>query len=168
MWITLLGVPGKLKTLLDRLTVARTDNLDNLNASISSRAPGSTALSTAVWDSTKAGRIDQAISTRARAKVQTGWADNPTLSAGTGEDAKFVDITITAVSDIARCSVSFVGGATTALANSGSAMTKSGGTSSWMVTARMLNSTTLRLSCVASGVLSIYGRWTVTDYAATS
>jgi len=46
-------------------TSARATNLDNLDSTISSRAPSSTALSTATWTNTRAGYLDAAISTRA-------------------------------------------------------------------------------------------------------
>jgi hypothetical protein len=67
----LAGVPGALKRLKDRLTPsgttetltdARMLKLDNLDATIASRAPSSTALSTATWTGTKAGYLDAAIS----------------------------------------------------------------------------------------------------------
>ena len=45
----LLGIPGKVKTLLDRLTAARAGYLDRLDATVSSRAAAATALSTAQW-----------------------------------------------------------------------------------------------------------------------
>lgn len=57
MWF-LAGLPSKLKVLVDRLTSARAANLDNLNATVSSRAPASTALSNAVWTDTRAGKLD--------------------------------------------------------------------------------------------------------------
>jgi len=49
-------------TLISRLTSTRAALLDNLDAAISSRAPSSTALSSAIWTSTKAGYLDQPIS----------------------------------------------------------------------------------------------------------
>jgi hypothetical protein len=60
----LLGVPGKLKTLTDRLTSGRAANLDNLDVAVSTTAPASTALSSATWTGTKAGYLDGAISGR--------------------------------------------------------------------------------------------------------
>lgn len=54
----LLGVPGKLKTLLDRLTATRAGYLDNLDAAVTTRAPSSTALSTATWTAGRAAAID--------------------------------------------------------------------------------------------------------------
>ena len=58
MWTMLAGVPGKLKTMLDRLTATRAANLDNLNTTISSRAAASTALTNAVWTDARAGKLD--------------------------------------------------------------------------------------------------------------
>ena len=43
MWTMLAGVPGKLKTMLDRLTATRAANLDKLDANITTRAAASTA-----------------------------------------------------------------------------------------------------------------------------
>ena len=58
----LLGIPGKVKTLLDRLTAARATNLDNLDATVSTRAASATALSDAVWTGAKAAFLDKAVS----------------------------------------------------------------------------------------------------------
>lgn len=57
----LYGVPGKLKTLIDRLTSARAAKLDNLDAATSTRAPASTALSNAVWTDARADKIDDLV-----------------------------------------------------------------------------------------------------------
>ena len=54
----LAGVPGKLKALADRLTAARADNLDHLDADISSRAPANTAVSNAVLTDARIGNLD--------------------------------------------------------------------------------------------------------------
>lgn len=65
------GVQGKLKKLLTRLapsgyaqtlTDARLLKMDYMDASVDSRAPKSTALSSAMWTDTKAGYLDAAIS----------------------------------------------------------------------------------------------------------
>lgn len=68
----LLGVPGKLKTIYDYLTThlssTRAAKIDQLDAAISTRAPASTALSSAMWTATKAGYLDAAISSVARIK----------------------------------------------------------------------------------------------------
>lgn len=60
----LFGVPGKLKTLLDRLTATRAGYLDRIDATVSSRAPASTALDSSVWTGTKAGYLDAAVTSR--------------------------------------------------------------------------------------------------------
>lgn len=58
MWTMLAGIPTKVKTLLDRLTSTRATKLDNIDVAISTRAPASTALSTAVWTNDHAAKID--------------------------------------------------------------------------------------------------------------
>lgn len=55
----LLGLPGKVTTLLSRLTSARATNLDNLDATTSSRAAAATALSSATYTSARAGYLDK-------------------------------------------------------------------------------------------------------------
>lgn len=55
----LLGLPGKVKTLLDRLTATRAGYLDNLDAAVTTRAPSATALSSATWTSARAGYLDK-------------------------------------------------------------------------------------------------------------
>lgn len=46
---TLMGLPGRVSALLERLTETRAGNLDRLDAAVSSRAPSATALSNLVW-----------------------------------------------------------------------------------------------------------------------
>ncbi|MEM1142720.1 MAG: hypothetical protein AAGI88_09060, partial [Pseudomonadota bacterium] len=58
MLASLQGVPGRLKALLDRLTAARANNLDNLDVPVSGRAPASTALSSATWTNARAALLD--------------------------------------------------------------------------------------------------------------
>ena len=59
----LLGVPGKLKTISDYLAAylspTRCAKIDNLDTTLTSRAPASTALSTATWTGTRAGFLDK-------------------------------------------------------------------------------------------------------------
>ena len=52
------GVPGKLATLLARLSSARAILLDNLDAAITTRAPSSTALTSATWTNARAAKLD--------------------------------------------------------------------------------------------------------------
>jgi len=58
MMPALAGLPGKIKTLIDRLTSTRATNLDNLDAAITSRAVASTALSNATWTNALAAELD--------------------------------------------------------------------------------------------------------------
>jgi hypothetical protein len=63
----LLGVPGKLKTISDLLTAnwtaARAAKIDYLDATISSRAPASTAVSNVDYTPARAAALDSAAST---------------------------------------------------------------------------------------------------------
>jgi len=70
MWTMLAGVPGKLKTMADRLTAGRAANLDNLNATVSSRAAASTALSNATWTNDRAAKLDTLLSLTPTAAIQ--------------------------------------------------------------------------------------------------
>lgn len=54
----LLGLPGKVKTMIDRLTADRATKLDNLNATVSSRAPSATALLSTTWTNARAAKLD--------------------------------------------------------------------------------------------------------------
>jgi len=85
------GVQGKLKKLLTRLapsgyaqtlTDARVSALDNLNATVSSRAPSSTALSNAMWTDAKAALLDAAISS-VRIKPQANFIRDTSVSTRT-------------------------------------------------------------------------------------
>lgn len=75
MWTMLAGVPGKLKTLIDRLTATRAANLDKLDANITTRAAASTALTNAVWTDARAGKLDKIDGIEADAQFCT---DDPT------------------------------------------------------------------------------------------
>lgn len=69
----LAGVPGKLKTLLGRLTATRAAALDNLDASITSRAPADTAVSNAVLTDTRVAYLDNLAAAPLRIKsIQRG------------------------------------------------------------------------------------------------
>lgn len=57
----LYGVPGKLKTLIERLTSTRVAKIDNLDATVSSRAAASTALSNGVWTDGRAEALDNLV-----------------------------------------------------------------------------------------------------------
>jgi len=138
----LLGVPGKLKTLLDRLTATRAGYLDRLDATISSRT------SSAVWTGTKAGYLDASISSRlssAVASIQTGYVSGSGTT-GSGEDTRYIDTTISAVST----SKSVVIWQTAT--DEGFVMT----------TARLTSTTNVRCSARTSN--SVHGRFYVVEY----
>ena len=54
----LFGLPGKVATLLTRITSARATKLDNLDAAISTVSVAATALSTSNWTNARAALID--------------------------------------------------------------------------------------------------------------
>lgn len=92
----LTGVPGKLKTLLDRLTATRAGYLDNLSAGAVAQA--ATALSTAQWTNARAGYLDLLNfgGVPIVKSIQTGYS-TAAPSTGSGEDTRYVDIAITEV-----------------------------------------------------------------------
>ena len=120
----LAGVPGKLKTILDRLTSTRAANLDNLDAAVSTRMPGSateqgridvaistrapaaTALTDVTWTDARAAKLDLITSASAAfASIQTGFVSG-TVQTGTNEDARYVDITLaTSLTDYTKALV---------------------------------------------------------------
>ena len=54
---TLMGLPGRVSALLGRLTETRANNLDRLDAAVTSRAPAGTALSNLVWTDAVAAKL---------------------------------------------------------------------------------------------------------------
>lgn len=156
MMPALLGLPGKIATLLGRLTSGRATNLDNLDAAISTRAPASTALSTATWSNALAAELDglapavAAIPLGPVRSVQTGFkAADAAPSSGSGEDARYYDVTIAAVTNTAKCLVFWFPGNQ----NSGIA-----------VMPRLTSTTNLRLAAGSSGVMTVQGRWYVVEF----
>lgn len=142
----LLGVPGKLKTLTDRLTSARATNLDNADVPTSTRAPSSTALSNVTWTDALAAILGNTIQTTILSgNVQTGYVSGAGTS-GTGEDTTYIDVTITAVAAIAKCKVEVMGAG-------------GGNQSVNNLTARLTSTTNLRISSVSSGAIN--ARWYV-------
>ena len=93
--------------------------------------------------------------------VQTGFVNNATpTELQSGEDYFIFNITISPV-NISKCLVLFTGGQATTAIN---AMTKTGSVTSYTLTARLINSTTLRLSSVAPTNAQFTGRWQVIEY----
>jgi hypothetical protein len=154
MW-NLVGLGSQVKTLLDRLTSTRAGYLDRLDATISSRASASN------WTAALASKIDtnldDTISSRAAIPlVQTDYVNSGGLSTGSGEDGKYIDVTITTeVSAISACLVRFDGCANTVAFYD---LDASG------VTARLTSTTNLRLSTLRTDKTRVVGRWTVVDY----
>jgi len=108
--------------------------------------------------------------------VQTGYVSSSAsvgsgstvISTGSGEDAKYVDVTITAVSAVANCSVEFVGGATDGGTSTGATAEYLGTSSSVAIktTARLTSTTNLRIATSLTTAGFISGRWQVTDHGA--
>lgn len=91
----LMGLPGKLKTVLDRLTSGRAANLDNLDAAISTRAAAATALSNATWS--------DGLATSLASALKLDRAEILTISgSGTGGTVVTANLTITAVT-LGKC-----------------------------------------------------------------
>lgn len=99
--------------------------------------------------------------------VQTGYVATTTVSTGTGEASRYVDITVSTISNISKCFVVF----------NGSANNQSSDTNSWyysstingtflIPTIRVLNSTTIRIMSSSSTVIALgfVGRWTLVEY----
>lgn len=167
MFAFMASVPGKLKSIADDITTILGKLSANVDVATSTLAPASSALSSAVWDAA----LKATIQNRARIKVQTDYVATSTLTSGSGEDTRYVNVSITAVSDTTRCIVEFEGGAATVGATpQGMVQDNVTGASGGVVykcTARLMSTTQLRISCPAV-VNSINGRWRVIDCAATS
>lgn len=99
----LAGIPGQVKTLLDRLTSGRATNLDNLDATVSSRAPSSTALSTATWTGTRATNLDNlnaTVSSRAPSSTALSTATWTSGRATLLDNLSNLDAAVSSVSGI--------------------------------------------------------------------
>lgn len=90
--------------------------------------------------------------------VQTGYVTS-TPTASSGEDTRYIDITISAVADTTKAVVSFEGGAGE---NATQTFYKSGGTSAYDVTTRFTSATNIRVATTVSAN-RIAGRWTVVE-----
>lgn len=144
----LLGVPGKLKSLTDRLTATRAANLDYLNASISSTAPAITAVSNADYTAARAAKLSNIIENSVlNSNIQTGYANLGNTGTGASPDELYIlDVTVSAVV-IAKTVVDVK----TSLRN----------TADGDVIGRMTTTTNLRLS---GGANFMRCRWTLTEY----
>lgn len=106
----LLGVPGKLSTLLGWFTTywtaARAAKIDNLDAAVSTRAVASTALTNATWTDARAGKMDAIIQTSVIQSIQTGVIAAGFASSGSylNAESAYTDVTISSVTP-AKCIV---------------------------------------------------------------
>lgn len=95
--------------------------------------------------------------------IQTGYVATIGIASGTGEEARYLDVTVSAVANIAKCLVTFNGSANTAGSTTSSSYNQS--TSVFLIpTIRMLNSTTIRIMVSSSAANAIVGRWTLVEY----
>ena len=118
MWTMLAGVPGKLKTLIDRLTATRAANLDSLDATVSSRMPGTT---------THRDRIDAAISSRMPGTATEQARIDTTISSRAPASTALSNITWTnARAGYLDTTVSSRAPASTALSNADYTTTRAG------------------------------------------
>lgn len=104
---------------------------------------------------------------------QTGFVSAAPTS-GTGEDGKYLDVTISEVADIAKCEVMFFGTGVSSGANAaGSAahrMAYSGeaavvNLTGFAVAPRLTSTTNLRLATAGTNCVYITGRWYVKEHA---
>ena len=89
--------------------------------------------------------------------IQTGYASTGSANSGSGEDGRFLDVTISAV--VAAKSVVILYG----LAGSSGGSTITSGSSN-VVSGRLTSATNLRLSAAGGAFSNIYARWTVVEY----
>ncbi len=131
--------------LTTNLAAARCAKIDNNDVATSSRAAASTALSNETWTNGRAALLDGIIQDTIIKSIQTGFTSG-VASSGTGEDAKYKDVTITSVTTL-KCRVDVQGSG-----NAGGALT-----------CHLTSATNLRISC-PTGDTSILARWTVVEY----
>lgn len=99
--------------------------------------------------------------------IQTGYVGTNSVFVGTGEAFRFVDITVSAVSNISKCFVVFNGSANTLSSDTISWYSSSSiGNTSHIPTIRVLNSTTIRIMSSSTSTIAnaFVGRWTLVEY----
>ena len=156
----LLGLPGRIKILIDRITSTRASNLDNLNATVSSRAPASTALSSSVWTGTRAGYLDASISGRASQSSVDALPTSPIksvqrglLTVGFGDSPPY-NVTISSV-DLGKSVLTFSYG------NSSSTELRS----DRLLWGRLTSSTNIRFDKYETAIIYYTIAWEVVEYA---
>lgn len=94
--------------------------------------------------------------------IQTGYVNNSSLTTGTGEDNKYVDVTVSAVTTAKVVVLPFQGGfGGTALA--AAAKTLSSSVDTYIPTCRMTSTTNLRISTIGNPSFLV-GRWVIVEY----
>ena len=95
--------------------------------------------------------------------IQTGYVQYLTSTGtGTGEEGRYWDITVSAVSDITKCIIQFDGSAVS-LGNIPPTYNSSTYTN-FIPTTKLVNSTTLRIMIPTTLTALATGRWTITEY----
>jgi len=156
----LLGLPGRIKILIDRITSTRASNLDNLNATVSSRAPASTALSSSVWTGTRAGYLDASIADRASQSSVDAIPTSPIKSVQRGllivggSDSPPYNVTISSV-DLGKSVLTFSYGGDVAAEL----------TPERLLWGRLTSSTNIRFDKYRPGSLIYTIAWEVVEYA---
>ena len=98
--------------------------------------------------------------------IQTGYVNTNSITGGGGEDAGYINVTISAVTT-AKCEVSFVGGFVFGTDGLTAAMGKSGSGFAYSPTVRLTSTTNLRISMPGDNTITtgrIAGRWQVVEY----
>lgn len=121
----------------------------NLDAKVSTRAAASTALDNGVWTDALAAKIDANLPVPAASSpirgIQTGYVDTAG-STGTGEDVRYLDVTLpTPVLNVTKSFVYL-----------------QQNYYNFPCTARLLNTTTLRISNI--GAVNLRCRWVVQEF----
>ncbi|MDG3577112.1 hypothetical protein P7F60_11985 [Rhizobium sp. YJ-22] len=140
-------------------------NVQAQNAKLSNIAALSPATGdTIVWNGSA--YISQAGGGSVIKSMQSGFVSSTTLSTGTGEDAVYLDVTVSSV-DPSKCFIDFDG----SFGNNAAAAQAQFGTSGsgCIATLRMTSATNLRISgksAAGSAMTALSGRWTITEFNA--
>lgn len=172
----LAGVPGKLKKIYDDLvtvdgivdtilvdTADMQPKVNTINSRVTANVATATALQTV---DNEIATIDANVDTLIGRvhNVQTGWTVSARTGSIAGEDDSYKNITISAVTSIAKCYCVFTGVYTNA---GGETINySSDALQDYIVTARLTTTTNLRLATPinASTGFKFIGRWYVVEY----
>ena len=96
--------------------------------------------------------------------VQTGYIATSSLSSGTGEEVKYFDVTVSTVTDITKCFVTFNGSAAAGGTGVAGAYFFSTSVITYAPTIKIISPTTIRIMSNSGSIFSITGRWTLVEY----